>query len=71
VPIVDLRAFADRNFAVGCLFSFVLGIGLYGLTYLYPRLSRRSARLQRADDRRDHVRLRRSPCSSPRRSSAA
>ena len=23
------------------LFSFVLGIGLYGLTYLYPRLSRR------------------------------
>ena len=32
-------------------------------------LSRRSARLQRADDRRDHVRLRRSPCSSPRRSS--
>ncbi len=36
VPIVDLRAFANRNFAVGSLFSFVLGIGLYGLTYLYP-----------------------------------
>jgi MFS transporter, DHA2 family, multidrug resistance protein len=35
-PIVDLRAFADRNFAVGSVFSFVLGIGLYGLTYLYP-----------------------------------
>jgi MFS transporter, DHA2 family, multidrug resistance protein len=35
-PIVDLRAFANRNFAVGSLFSFVLGIGLYGLTYLYP-----------------------------------
>ena len=35
-PIVDLRAFADRNFATGCLFSFVMGIGLYGLTYLYP-----------------------------------
>ncbi len=35
-PIVDLRAFGDRNFAVGSLFSFVLGIGLYGLTYLYP-----------------------------------
>jgi MFS transporter, DHA2 family, multidrug resistance protein len=35
-PIVDLRAFADRNFALGSLFSFVLGIGLYGLTYLYP-----------------------------------
>jgi MFS transporter, DHA2 family, multidrug resistance protein len=35
-PIVDLHAFADRNFGVGSLFSFVLGIGLYGLTYLYP-----------------------------------
>ncbi|MEW6452471.1 MAG: DHA2 family efflux MFS transporter permease subunit [Pseudomonadota bacterium] len=35
-PIVDLRAFSDRNFAVGSMFSFVLGIGLYGLTYLYP-----------------------------------
>jgi MFS transporter, DHA2 family, multidrug resistance protein len=36
VPIVDLRAYGNRNFAVGSLFSFVLGIGLYGLTYLYP-----------------------------------
>jgi len=35
-PIVELSAFADRNFALGSLFSFVLGIGLYGLTYLYP-----------------------------------
>jgi DHA2 family multidrug resistance protein len=35
-PIVDLRAFINRNFAVGSLFSFVLGIGLYGLTYIYP-----------------------------------
>jgi MFS transporter, DHA2 family, multidrug resistance protein len=35
-PIVDLWAFRDRNFATGCLLSFVLGIGLYGLTYLYP-----------------------------------
>ena len=35
-PIVDLHAFLDRNFAVGSIFSFVLGIGLYGLTYLYP-----------------------------------
>jgi DHA2 family multidrug resistance protein len=35
-PIVDLRAFMDRNFAVGSMFSFILGIGLYGLTYLYP-----------------------------------
>jgi DHA2 family multidrug resistance protein len=35
-PIVDLRGFSDRNFGLGSLFSFVLGIGLYGLTYLYP-----------------------------------
>ena len=35
-PIVDLTAFANRNFAFGSLFSFVMGIGLYGLTYLYP-----------------------------------
>jgi len=35
-PIVDLTAYADRNFALGSLFSFVLGIGLYGLTYLFP-----------------------------------
>src|SRR5215472_10910032 len=35
-PIVDLRAFSNRNFALGSMFSFVLGIGLYGLTYLYP-----------------------------------
>jgi DHA2 family multidrug resistance protein len=35
-PIVDLRAFSDRNFGLGSAFSFVLGIGLYGLTYLYP-----------------------------------
>jgi MFS transporter, DHA2 family, multidrug resistance protein len=36
-PIVDLRTFTNRNFAVGCLISFCVGIGLYGLTYIYPR----------------------------------
>ncbi|TDX29256.1 DHA2 family efflux MFS transporter permease subunit [Rhodovulum visakhapatnamense] len=35
-PIVDLSAFGNVNFAVGSAFSFVMGIGLYGLTYLYP-----------------------------------
>ncbi|MDN5787972.1 DHA2 family efflux MFS transporter permease subunit, partial [Pseudorhodobacter sp.] len=35
-PIVDFSAFKDTNFAVGCVFSFTMGIGLYGLTYLYP-----------------------------------
>jgi MFS transporter, DHA2 family, multidrug resistance protein len=36
-PIVDVRAFTNRNFAVGCMISFCVGIGLYGLTYIYPR----------------------------------
>ncbi|MGA7809986.1 DHA2 family efflux MFS transporter permease subunit [Bradyrhizobium sp.] len=36
-PIVDLRAFVNRNFSIGCLLQFCIGIGLYGLTYIYPR----------------------------------
>src|SRR5881227_1512671 len=36
-PIVDIRAFTDRNFGIGCLISFCIGVGLYGLTYMYPR----------------------------------
>ena len=35
-PIVDIRAFRNRNFGLGCTFSFLVGIGLFGLTYLYP-----------------------------------
>lgn len=35
-PVVDLKTFRDRNFATGSLFSFVTGVGLYGLVYLYP-----------------------------------
>ncbi|MFI3216210.1 MAG: DHA2 family efflux MFS transporter permease subunit, partial [Methylococcales bacterium] len=35
-PIIDLYAFKNRNFAVGCAFSFVLGIGLYTIIYLTP-----------------------------------
>lgn len=35
-PIVDLRAYADRNFALGSLFSFVIGVGLYGSVYIMP-----------------------------------
>jgi DHA2 family multidrug resistance protein len=35
-PLVDFSAFANTNFAVGSVFSFVMGIGLYGMTYLYP-----------------------------------
>jgi DHA2 family multidrug resistance protein len=35
-PMVDLRAYADRNFAAGSVFSFVLGTGLYGGVYVVP-----------------------------------
>ena len=35
-PLIELRCFADRNFAIGCLLSFVFGIGLFGATYLLP-----------------------------------
>ncbi len=35
-PLIGLSVFCDCNFAVGCCFSFVLGIGLYGATYLLP-----------------------------------
>ncbi|WP_213878609.1 DHA2 family efflux MFS transporter permease subunit [Pseudomonas sp. dw_358] len=35
-PIVDLRALKDRNFALGCLFSFVTGIGIFATIYLTP-----------------------------------
>jgi DHA2 family multidrug resistance protein len=35
-PIVDLHSFADRRFALGCVLSFVLGIGLFGSVYLMP-----------------------------------
>jgi MFS transporter, DHA2 family, multidrug resistance protein len=35
-PIVSLSTFADRRFTIGCLLSFVLGIGLFGSVYLMP-----------------------------------
>ena len=35
-PIVSLVSFADRSFTIGCLLSFVLGIGLFGSVYLMP-----------------------------------
>ncbi len=35
-PLVDLRAFRDWNFAAGCLFSFVMGTGLYGAVFVVP-----------------------------------
>jgi DHA2 family multidrug resistance protein len=35
-PIVDLRTFTNRNFALGSFYTFVIGTGLYGATYLVP-----------------------------------
>jgi len=35
-PIVDVRAFLNRNFALGSFFTFMMGIGMYGTTYLVP-----------------------------------
>ena len=35
-PIVDLTLFSDKSFAVGCVLSFTLGIGLFGTIYLMP-----------------------------------
>jgi DHA2 family multidrug resistance protein len=35
-PVVDLRAFTNRNFALGCFLSFVTGIGIFSTIYLTP-----------------------------------
>ena len=35
-PIVEIRTFGDRDFTVGCVLSFVLGMGLFGSVYLMP-----------------------------------
>ena len=35
-PVIELRTLARPNFAIGCLLSFVLGVGLFGSTYLMP-----------------------------------
>lgn len=35
-PIVDLSAFGNKNFTLGCCYSFIMGVGLYGTVYLLP-----------------------------------
>lgn len=35
-PIVHLRLLGDRDFALGCVLSFITGIGIYGSVYLMP-----------------------------------
>ena len=34
--IIDLSSFRNKNFSFGCIYSFILGIGLYGSVYLLP-----------------------------------
>ena len=35
-PVVDLRALKSRNFALGCFFSFMTGVGIFATIYLTP-----------------------------------
>jgi MFS transporter, DHA2 family, multidrug resistance protein len=35
-PVVDLRALKSRNFALGCFFSFITGVGIFATIYLTP-----------------------------------
>jgi len=34
--IINFRAFTDRNFSIGCLLSFTIGVGLFGIVYILP-----------------------------------
>ncbi|MCA8887710.1 MAG: DHA2 family efflux MFS transporter permease subunit [Parvularculaceae bacterium] len=35
-PLVELRAFRDVNFTMGCLIALSMGVALFGLVYLLP-----------------------------------
>ncbi len=35
-PVVDLRALGSRNFTLGCILSFVTGVGIFTTIYLTP-----------------------------------
>ena len=35
-PVVDLRALGSRNFLLGCVLSFVTGVGIFSTIYLTP-----------------------------------
>src|SRR6202020_618382 len=37
-PVIDLRLFRNRNFAVSCVMMFMLGLALFGGTVLIPQL---------------------------------
>jgi DHA2 family multidrug resistance protein len=35
-PLIDVGCFTNRNFRIGCFYSFMLGMGLFGSVYLTP-----------------------------------
>jgi predicted MFS family arabinose efflux permease len=35
-PVVDLRALGNRNFTLGCILSFISGVGIFTTIYLTP-----------------------------------
>ncbi len=35
-PVVDLRAFGNRNFLLGCILSFMTGVGIFSTIFLTP-----------------------------------
>lgn len=35
-PVLRLGSFSDRNFALGCGLSFILGVGLFAIVYVMP-----------------------------------
>jgi DHA2 family multidrug resistance protein len=37
-PVLELRTFRNRNFTVGCVLAFVLGMCLYGQSFIVPQV---------------------------------
>jgi MFS transporter, DHA2 family, multidrug resistance protein len=37
-PLLELQAFANRNFTAGCALSFVVGMCLYGQSFILPQI---------------------------------
>ena len=35
-PVVDLRALGNRNFLLGCILSFITGVGIFATIFLTP-----------------------------------
>ncbi len=35
-PLLDLRAFQDLNFTLGCVFSFIIGFAIFSSVYMVP-----------------------------------